>query len=223
MYSILSFSRLFDGISPPVIEEILSRVPYTERHFGVGDVIAIQGSRYNHAIILVEGKVLAEATDVSKNNISVEHINAPAIVAPSYLFADNPSLPVTISAENSVVVLMIDREAFLTMLLENKLLNRNFLEIISSTNRFVSDKVVYLNYKTIKGKFANYILSLMERQQNGILRNTMTQREMAEMFGVTRPALARAIGELVDEGTIYVKGKSINVLFAEKLRHYAKN
>ena len=83
--------------------------------------------------------------------------------------------------------------------------------------------MVYRTYKTMKGKFANYLLNLMEEQEGCELNNALTQREMADMFGVTRPALARAIGEMAAEGSIYVQGKRITVLFPEKLKQYAKN
>ena len=120
-------------------------------------------------------------------------------------------------------MLFVAREDFSRMMCENMEVMTNFMRIISTPNRFISDKVVYLTYKTMKGKFANFLLDQIEENGNTTFRNPLTQREMAEMFGVTRPALARAIGELADEGTIYVKGKEISVLFTEKLRQYAKN
>lgn len=223
MFSNLGFSLLFDGVEAQEIERLIVGAGYGTKHFAKGDVIALQGSRYNQLYILSEGRVAAENTDVSSNKMTVEQFPAPAIIAPSFLFAEPNALPVTIIAQTPVAVISIDKEAFLSLLMSNRIVLRNLLSILSASNKFISDKVVYRTYKTIKGKFANYLLNTMEHEGGTTFRNRMTQREMAEMFGVTRPALARAMGELVDEGTIFIKGKDITVLFAEKLRHYAKN
>lgn len=39
-----------------------------------------------------------------------------------------------------------------------------------------------------------------------------TQEQLAEYFGVTRPSLARALGEMKDGGLIEIKRKEIKIL-----------
>ena len=216
-------NELFKNVDAQEVNHIFASVEYSTRTYSKGEVIAIQGSRCNHLLILAEGVVSAETTDRSQKTISVERISAPALIAPGFLYAENNILPVNINTRKGASVLFVAREDFSRMMCENMEVMTNFMRIISTPNRFISDKVVYLTYKTMKGKFANFLLDQIEENGNTTFRNPLTQREMAEMFGVTRPALARAIGELADEGTIYVKGKEVSVLFTEKLRQYAKN
>ena len=128
-----------------------------------------------------------------------------------------------LTARTPATILALGRDAFTDLLGRERALLVNFLEILSAPNTFLSERVVYRTYKTMKGKFANYLLNLMEEQEGCELNNALPQREMADMVGVTRPALARAIGEMAAEGSIYVQGKRITVLFPEKLKQYAKN
>ena len=222
MYSILAFSELFSGLDPVSIEALLEQCNNELRNYSGGDIIALQGSRYNHLLLLVEGSLRAESAETGEKRTHVEQIAAPAMIAPSFLYARDNLLPATLVARTPATVIAISRDAFSGLLASDRRVMENFLQVISTANKFVSEKVVYLTYRTIKGRIANYLLSLVEEQGTASVVNTLTQREMAAMFSVTRPALARALGELAAEGTIYVRNKNITVIFAEKLRQYAK-
>ena len=55
-----------------------------------------------------------------------------------------------------------------------------------------------------------------ERKVNSVSLG-MTQNELADFFGVARPSVARAIGDLEKEGYIEAKGKNINIIDKEGL------
>lgn len=218
---ILSQCQLFEGMTPEQIGRILDQTRYTQRAYAESDVIVLQGNRLSHLLILCEGSISAETTD-NNNVLHVERVQAPSLIAPTFLFARDSVLPTTIMAHTSVELITIPKDSFAEALQRNSALLYNFMGIISAQNSFISEHVVYLTYKTIISKLSNYLLKLMEDQKSSIVINPKTQVQMAEMFGVTRPALARTMGELVKEGAIYVKGKRIEILFSEKLSQYAK-
>lgn len=220
--SVLPNCQLFEGMTPDLIERLLNQTHYTQRAYAEEDVIVLQGNRLSHLMILCEGSISAETTDNIHNVLHVERVEAPSLIAPSFLFARNSVLPTTIIAHTSVELITIPKDNFAEALQQNATLLYNFMGIISAQNSFISEHVVYLTYKTIISKLSNYLLKLMEDQKSLTVFNPRTQAQMAEMFGVTRPALARTMGELVKEGAIYVKGKRIEILFSEKLSQYAK-
>lgn len=213
---------LFRGLGVSEIEQLLNRHRHSDRSYAKGEVIALKDSRYGSLMIIERGKVAAETTDRQQNVLKVDRIYAPALISPANLFAEDNRLPFDLTAKSMVDIIRIDSDELCAMMAGNVTVMKNFLEIISSQNKLVSENIAYLTYKTIKGKFASYVLDKTEDAGSGSFRNPLTQREMADLFGVTRPALARAIGELVKEGTIYVKGKQIDVLFSEKLKQYLK-
>jgi CRP-like cAMP-binding protein len=87
----------------------------------------------------------------------------------------------------------------------------NFLEMISNRTHFLSEKIKFLNFKTIKGKLANYILEKAGKE-SVLVTLGMTQNELADFFGVARPSVARALGDLEKEGYIEAKGKIIRII-----------
>jgi CRP-like cAMP-binding protein len=80
----------------------------------------------------------------------------------------------------------------------------------------VKGEMLDFSGKTIKGKLAQYILSI-SKPGNHRVSLPKTQQEMAEFFGVTRPALARVMGELEKERIIQVKRKEFSITDLEKL------
>jgi CRP-like cAMP-binding protein len=87
----------------------------------------------------------------------------------------------------------------------------NFLDMISNRSQFLSEKIKFLNFKTIRGKMAQYILRLAGDQKNEI-KLDRTQNDLADFFGVARPSVARALGDMEMEGYLEVQGKSIKIL-----------
>lgn len=92
----------------------------------------------------------------------------------------------------------------------------NFLDMVSNRSQFLSEKIKFLNFKTIKEKLANYILQ--KAGKDGMLVTLdMTQNDLADFFGVARPSVARALGDLQEEGFIEAKGKNIKIIDKEGL------
>jgi CRP-like cAMP-binding protein len=87
----------------------------------------------------------------------------------------------------------------------------NFLDLISNRSQFLSEKIKFLNFKTIKGKLAHYILQKCTKENSFVILG-MTQNDLADFFGVTRPSVARALGELEAQGYIEAKGRNIKIL-----------
>ena len=63
----------------------------------------------------------------------------------------------------------------------------------------------------------HYILELASPDKKKVLLEK-SQQELAEYFGVTRPALAKVLYELADEGMISVNRREIIILDREKMR-----
>ncbi|MCD7970918.1 MAG: Crp/Fnr family transcriptional regulator [Alistipes sp.] len=214
---------LFAGIDSLRLAAIFNGYGFRSLSYPAGEIFAIKGAKYSSLMIAVKGNVRAETTDRQDNTLKIERISAPAVITPSLLYSENNVLPFNLMARTPATVVHIPRENFTDLLAAERQVLENFLSMISSPNRLASDNVSYLAFKTIKGKFANYLLDMADKNGSNTFVNPLTQEQMAEMFGVTRPALARAIGEMAAEGTIYVKGKRIEILFVDKLGQYAKN
>jgi CRP-like cAMP-binding protein len=214
--SILSGSPLFAGLAPEEIESALSEVMAKTKKFSSGTLIAQSGEQVNSLMIVIAGKVKAEMVDYTGRVIKIEDIQAPGAIAPAFLFGNRNRFPVNVMAVDETELLVIEKADFLKLLGKNGTILVNFLNMISNRSQFLSEKIRFLNFKTIKSKLAMYILGLAVNGRNDV-RLDRTQNDLADYFGVARPSVGRALGDLEEMGIIQTRGKYIKILNRQDL------
>jgi CRP-like cAMP-binding protein len=215
-YSLLSNAPLFKGMAPVQIEIILTSVPFRVKKFHTGSMISQCGEPVTTMIVVMSGVVKGEMTDYAGRVIKIEDIPAPGALASAFIFGNRNRFPVNVIAVSDGELLLIEKPDFLKLLMKYDNLLVNFLDIISNRSQFLSEKIKFLNFKTIKGKLANYILQKAGKDLMSVTLG-MTQNDLADFFGVARPSVARALGDLEEEGYIEAKGKNIKILDKEGL------
>jgi len=215
-YTRLSLAPLFKGLDNDNIRKIIESVPHKTRKFHSGSMIAQCSEEVNSLMIVVSGTVKGEMVDYAGRIIKIEEIPAPGTLASAFMFGNRNRFPVNVIAVSNGELLLIERSDFLGLMMKNDVILVNFLDMISNRSQFLSEKIKFLNFKTIKGKLAHFILQKAGREGSDVSLG-MTQNDLSEFFGVARPSVARAVGEMEAEGLIMAKGKSIRILDREKL------
>ncbi|HAM10579.1 MAG: hypothetical protein A2X05_10355 [Bacteroidetes bacterium GWE2_41_25] len=215
-YSKLAQAPLFRRLNDDEIGRILDSVPHRSRKFRSGSLIAQSGEAVNSLMVVAGGTVKGEMVDYAGRVIKIEDIPAPGALASAFMFGNRNRFPVNVIAVSDVELLLIDRSDFLDLLMRNHIILENFLDMISNRSQFLSEKIKFLNFKTIKGKLAHFILQKAGKAGSSVSLG-MTQNDLADFFGVARPSVARALGEMEDEGLIMAKGKNIRILDRESL------
>jgi CRP-like cAMP-binding protein len=210
-YNLLSTAPIFKGLAPSDIERMLSEVPFNTRKFHPGTMIFQTGEQVKSLILVIDGMVKGEMVDYAGRVIKIEDVPAPGAIASAFIYGKLNVFPVNVIAVSEVELMLIGKSDFLKLLMKNDNLLVNFLNMISNRSQFLSEKIKFLNFKTIKGKLANYILQKAGKE--GIHINLgMNQNEIADFFGVARPSVARALRDLEDSGYIVAKGKNIRLI-----------
>jgi CRP/FNR family transcriptional regulator, dissimilatory nitrate respiration regulator len=209
---------IFQGIPPQVVASMLEG-HHSVKRYRPGELVALQGSRYETLLIVSEGKVRGEMTDSLGRTTLIEEIPAPRVVAPAFLFATENRLPVSILASEETEVVAIQRSSFTEMMQQEGTLLTNFLRSMSDRSRFLSDKLQMQRFGTIRSKLARYLLEVasIESSTSGFVI-PHTQQQLADRFGVTRPALARGLAQLEAEGLIHYKRNFCQIVDLGRLR-----
>ncbi|MDO9040504.1 MAG: Crp/Fnr family transcriptional regulator, partial [Bacteroidota bacterium] len=198
---ILCQSPIFRGISPEGLQELFRQIHYQVKSYQKNDLITLAGEICDRLLIIQEGSVKAEMNDYSGKTIKIEDMSAPWPLATAFLFGKENRFPVTVSATSDVEMVSIPKPEFVKLLQMSSLILNNYLNTISTRAQFLSQKLKFLSFKTIRQKIAHYLLEKAgERLQT--VEVPQSQEQLAEMFGVTRPSLARTLGEMVQEGLI---------------------
>lgn len=215
-YTLLLKAPLFRGLSAEMTERIFSDIPYRIRKFRPSSMIAQSGESVSSLMIVLKGTVKGEMVDFAGKVIKIEDIPAPGALASAFIFGNNNRFPVNVITLSEVELLIIEKSDFIRLLMKNDTLLLNYLNMISNRSQFLSEKIRFLSFKTIKGKLAQYILELSEKSGKDF-RIDKTQSELADYFGVARPSVARALGEMEEAGLISAGGKQFRILNKEGL------
>jgi CRP-like cAMP-binding protein len=210
MNKILEESPIFRGLNLAAIEELLKQNSYNIKRYTKNQVIALMGEKCETLMVLLSGSVKGEMADFWGKSIKIEDIAAPKPIASIFLFGKNNHFPVTVTANEDVEMLCLPKSSVIQMFQQNKLFLTNYLNMMANRTQFLTEKLKFLSFKTIRQKFAHFLLKSGGSEHNELVL-TKTQQELSEMFGVTRPALARAIKELENDGIIEVDRKNITI------------
>jgi len=214
-------SPLFKGIPAAELMQMLKRVRHRVKKYKNRNTVAFKGDSCEELLLLIKGTVRGEMADYSGKSVEVETITAPRPLAPAFLFGPHNRFPVDVIAEGEVTLLSIPKASLITLFQENAKILRNFLDSISGRAQFLSERLYFMSFKTIKEKIAHYIFSRLKPGQDTVLlpRN---QRELSEFFGVTRPSLSRTFAELEKQEIIQYDRKKVTVTDRQKFSHILK-
>lgn len=221
-YSILIKSPLFNGIPEEECRALFSKIHYQVRKFEKDAIVVQGGEEVTNLFIVLSGSVRGEMIDYSGKTVKIEDIEAPRPLAAAFLFGKENKFPVTVTANKKAELMAIPVAEFLKLLQLNARLLRNYLNSISTRAQFLSQKLHFLSFKTIKEKVAHFLLQQAgDRFHSFELKNT--QQQLAELFGVTRPSLARVLGDMQNENLIKIEKKTVTLIDKQGLNSLLKN
>ena len=221
-FDLLSKCPLFMGVSANELSVRFDGLFFQIRRYESNDLIASSGEEVRSLSIVMLGSVRGEMGDVDGKTIKIEDIEAPRPVAVAFLFGNAAFYPVHIVANESVELLTIPKVEFIKLLQSNVLILNRFMDNISSRAQFLSEKLRFHSFQSLKGKLAQYLLTLRQGHEQDVIL-PKTQEELAVVMGVTRPSLGRALRELNDQGFIVSRAKSIRIIDANALASLIKS
>ena len=222
MFQILSNSPLFIGLSAADLEVIFRKIAYSVKSFSKGKIIAQRNEEVKNMLIVVEGVVKGEMVDFSGKILKIEEIQAPQPLAHAVMFSQVNKFPVDVVALTSCKILFIPRSDVLRLMQNNEVILKNFLSAVSNRAHFLTTKLWFLSFKTIKEKVAHYLLNLCKSETRTTIILPKSHQELAELFGVTRPSLARVLSDMEQEEIIIVNRREVEIVNKRKLLEMIK-
>jgi len=210
--SVLSACPLFLGLKEEELSNLLIGSSARIRSFSQGELVAQAGDEVFFLHIMILGSVKGEMVDFAGKVIKIEDIVPPRPLAPAFLFGNQNRYPVNITASEEVKILSIPADAFLKIMQRSERVLRNFVNNVSSRGQFLSNKIKFLSFTTIKGKLAQYLLDLAGKTDTDRIIMPHSQSQLSELFGVARPSVGRAVSELNHDGIISTDGKQVILL-----------
>jgi CRP/FNR family transcriptional regulator, dissimilatory nitrate respiration regulator len=210
-YPVLINSQIFRGINESEIETLITTANCKFRTYRAGSVIALNNDEIKSLIIILSGEVRGEMIDIAGRVIKIEDLRPPMALAAAFIFGPGSRFPVNVVANTDTEMLVIEKGDFLTLMQKDKRVLSNYLNVVCSKAVFLSDRLRFLSFHTIKGKLAHYLLGLPVNNESKVIIDK-TQQQLSEYFGVTRPSLARALAGMEAEKLIFAKNREVIIL-----------
>lgn len=198
-------------------EDFLDTVNCSFKVYGKDEVIIRQGDVCDSFYVLTLGSVKSEMITENGNLLNVETIKAPRPIAPEFLFSQHNQFPMNITSLEEVEIIRIPKVEILKLMSTNPNFMQNYLAHNANRTQFLMSRLQLLTIKTIKGKIAHYLMELAPGVNKPFTINK-SQNELASIFSVARPSLARSLSEMVHEGIITIKRKEYSIIDMNKLK-----
>lgn len=118
-------------------------------------------------------------------------------------------------------VCLIPKEDFLSLMYGNLGIMKTFVKMLSDNIREKEQQLVNLAYSTVRKRVANALIKLQERFDKNEEKNfsiAISREDLANMVGTATESLIRTLSDFKSEELIGIKGSSITILNADKLR-----
>lgn len=204
-------SPLFAGMNSSEIQHLMNLAHKQRKNYKKDEIVVHAGDETVHLYIVLSGSVRGEMNDYEGKVIKIEDVRPPGQLAIGFLFAAKPCYPVQVTANEPTELLGLSKDSVVLLLQQNRKFLTNFLRVVSNKQVFLTQKIRLLGFSSIKEKLVHFLLTECERQKSDTITLAQNQNQIADLFGVTRPALARSIRQLHDSQIINAQGKLIEL------------
>ncbi len=204
IYPLITQNPIFCSASPDTVNKYLNEDTLSIKRFEAGELIYSPGSDKKSVGLVLRGKT--EVTSVAGRERAVIKTHSEGnMFGVANLYSDEPP-PSIICAAETTEMLFIDGEAFCSVI-------ENDMNAMRAYLTFLSKKIIYLNKEistfTAPNAEKKLAFFLCENQRDGVFEPSFSMSRLAEMLGVGRASLYRALDSLEAEGLIKRAEKAI--------------
>ncbi len=202
---ILKRNPILSKANENILSSLISTDSVQIKEFAAGEEICSPRTTASYVGILLCGS--ATVLPLSEGgNALLKALCPEDMFGISNLYAEELPFPSVITAASIATVLLIDKEAFKSLIDKDKNALQAYLCILNK-------KIVYLNRKistlTAGSAEKRLALYLAENECDGMLISDVSMSALADMLNIGRASLYRALDTLSQNGFIAKQGKTI--------------
>lgn len=192
-------------------------------HVNKGELLFIEGNQVTGIYFIYTGTFKVHKKWADDKELIVRLAKGGAILGHRGL-GNDIYYPASATALEPSNVCFIDLDFFHATLKVNYEFLYQLMMFFAGELKESEKKMRNLAHMSVKGRIANALLSLKDRfgvTEKGGLDITLSRQDLASYTGTTYETVFRIMNEMVQEGSIVLSGKDIQILNVEKLNSYA--
>ena len=218
MYETLASSPFFNGLTAKEIQAILQTVNYKIVEYPAKEIYTLAGMPCKYADFILKGELISRMTGLSGKQVQIDRLKACILIAPAFIFAKNNAMPVSVETAQHTTIMRMMPSELKHLIDSNERIRMNFIQLLSSINVFLTQKLRMLSLLTVREKVAYFLMKVAKEQQSCTIKLSNTRQEIADTFGIQKFSLLRCLSEFEDNGAIKIDGKQITILNSDKMK-----
>ncbi|WP_311550225.1 Crp/Fnr family transcriptional regulator [Prevotella aurantiaca] len=215
---ILSHSPLFNGLTAKEIKELLQTVNFKIVEYPAKEIYTLAGMPCKYADFILKGELISRMTGLSGKQVQIDRLKACILIAPAFIFAKNNAMPVSVETAQHTTILRMMPSELKHLIDNNERIRMNFIQLLSSIDVFLTQKLRMLSLFTVREKVAYFLMKAAKEQQSRTIKLSNSRQEIADTFGIQKFSLLRCLSEFEDNGAIKIDGKQITILNSDKMK-----
>ena len=218
MYETLASSPFFNGLTAKEIQAILQTVNYKIVEYPAKEIYTLAGMPCKYADFILKGELISRMTGLSGKQVQIDRLKACILIAPAFIFAKNNAMPVSVETVQHTTIMRMMPSELKHLIDSNERIRMNFIQLLSSINVFLTQKLRMLSLLTVREQVAYFLMKVAKEQQSRTIKLSNTRQEIADTFGIQKFSLLRCLSEFEDNGAIKIDGKQITILNSDKMK-----
>ncbi|MHB1701924.1 MAG: Crp/Fnr family transcriptional regulator [Acidobacteriaceae bacterium] len=179
---------------------------FTAQQFTHGTPIVQQGGKSNTLFVLESGRANVTFANKDGEQIILAHLGSGECIGEMHLIDGEPH-SASVYACGVVSTLSLRRTDFARCLVEHPSIAAHVRQTLARRLRRANNKVQSLATLDAAGRLAHVLLELSVPQgTNRVLKNRFSQRDLAQMTGLSAQAVNYALRHLREQGLVIQRG-----------------
>ena len=198
---------IFKNLSDQDLELIKEKNIIEEKIYQKESHIFRVGDLSDSIYYLIEGSIIVYKIDPNGKRFIIKKIQKPGIFGEVYSYLKEP-FDFSAQAEVPSKILVIhDFESIFTY--GSKEFLKSYIDMLSKKCLELSRTNQITSQASLRQKIAKYLLL---NQENSLVKIDLSREEWADILSTTRPSLSRELSNMVDDGLIDIRDKTIEIV-----------
>ncbi len=208
MFELLMGLPLFRGATRQRMAEVVGNARFHFIKYAADDVIVSSGQECTHLIFIIDGSV-RNTVHNDNGRFAVSYIlNAPAVVAPDFVFGPSTRYPCDTVALSTVSVLRISKADFIKILMSDTVFLFNYLNTLSVSAQKSINGLMSLASGALHERIACWIIAMTPPESTSI-RFGCSGRELCSLFNVSQDMFESVCRMMEEKELILYTGREI--------------
>ena len=178
-----------------------------------GSIVHLEGELCSKLELIISGKLVVERISDTGDLLPIAEFTGNDVLGGGLIFSHKPYYPMTVSAQQSSVIVQIPKDILFDLLSTNPRFLQIYLELTSDRTSILADKIKHYLNKPLRERLISFLDHQYRLQQNKRIELSITKTMLAQKIGVERTSLSRELKKMQDEGLVSFDTRSITILY----------